>query len=49
MRRPRQFARGFTLVEAIVVIVITGVIAGMVAVFIRTPVEGYMDASDAPG
>lgn len=36
--------RGFTLVEAIVVIVITGIIAGMVAVFIRAPVQGYMDA-----
>lgn len=37
-------ARGFTLVEAIVAIVITGIIAGMVAVFIRAPVDGYMDA-----
>ena len=40
-----RYARsaGFTLVEAIMVIVITGVIAGMVAVFIRAPVEGYVD------
>lgn len=37
-------SRGFTLVEAIVVIVITGIIGGMVAVFIRSPVQGYMDA-----
>lgn len=37
-------ARGFTLIEAIVVIVITGIIGGMVAVFIRSPVDGYMDA-----
>ena len=37
-------ARGFTLVEAVVVIVITGIIGGMVAVFIRSPVQGYMDA-----
>jgi MSHA biogenesis protein MshO len=36
-------ARGFTLVEMIVVIVITGIIAGMVAVFIKRPVEGYVD------
>jgi MSHA biogenesis protein MshO len=35
--------RGFTLVEMIMVIVITGIIAGMVAVFIATPVKGYVD------
>lgn len=34
---------GFTLFEMIVVIVITGIIAGMVAVFIKTPVEGYFN------
>lgn len=40
-----QFSRGFTLVEMIVVIVITGVIAGMVAIFIRSPVQGYVDSA----
>lgn len=35
---------GFTLVEAIVVIVITGILAGMVAVFIKAPVDGYIDS-----
>lgn len=35
--------RGFTLVEAIVVIVITGTLAAIVAVFIRSPVDGYLD------
>lgn len=37
--------RGFTLVEAITVIVITGILAGMVAVFIARPVQGYMDSA----
>ncbi|MBL0207127.1 MAG: type II secretion system protein [Propionivibrio sp.] len=47
MHHSAHFARtrGFTLIEAIVAIVITGIIAGMVAVFIRSPVEGYMDAA----
>lgn len=35
---------GFTLVEAIMVIVITGIVGAAVAVFIRTPVRGYLDA-----
>ena len=35
---------GFTLLEAVVVIVITGIISAMVAVFIRAPVEGYIDS-----
>ncbi|MBB3219661.1 prepilin-type N-terminal cleavage/methylation domain-containing protein [Pseudoduganella umbonata] len=34
---------GFTLVEAIIVIVITGIIAGMVALFIRVPVQSNID------
>jgi MSHA biogenesis protein MshO len=38
-------ARGFTLVEMIVVIVITGIIGAVVAVFIRRPVESYVDAA----
>lgn len=41
--RPRQSQHGFTLVEAIAVIVITGIIAAMVAVFIRSPIEAYVD------
>jgi MSHA biogenesis protein MshO len=36
--------RGFTLVEAVIVIVITGIIAAVVAVFIRTPVDSYFDS-----
>lgn len=36
-----KHSTGFTLVEMIMVIVIVGVIAAMVAVFIKAPVEGY--------
>lgn len=36
--------RGFTLVEAIIVIVLTGVLSGMMAVFIMRPLESYADA-----
>jgi MSHA biogenesis protein MshO len=35
---------GFTLIEMIMVIVITGIIAGIVAVFITAPVQGYVDS-----
>jgi len=35
---------GFTLIEALMVIVITGILAAVVAVFIRAPVEGYFDS-----
>ncbi len=37
--------RGFTLVEMIVVMVITGIIGGMVAMFIKAPVQGYVDSA----
>lgn len=41
----RGSQRGFTLVESIMVIAITGAIAGVVAVFIQGPVRGYFDAA----
>ncbi|MCF8211533.1 MAG: type II secretion system GspH family protein [Rhodoferax sp.] len=37
----RNGARGFTLVELILVIVILGVIGGMVSVFMRSPIDAY--------
>ena len=46
MRRkfnPLTDLRGFTLLEMIVVIVVTGIIGGTVAVFVRTPVQAYLD------
>lgn len=39
-----QHQAGFTLVEAIIVIVVTGILAAVVAVFIRAPVDGYLDS-----
>lgn len=39
-------ARGFTLIEAIIAITVLGILGGMVAVFIRGPIEAYIDSSD---
>jgi MSHA biogenesis protein MshO len=44
MRKVHKLHFGFTLIEMIMVIVITGILAGMVAVFIAKPVEGYADS-----
>jgi MSHA biogenesis protein MshO len=41
----RRAACGFTLTEAVMVIVITGILAGMVAVFIQKPVQGFFDTA----
>jgi len=41
--KPRK--HGFTLIEMVVVITITGILAAAVAVFIRRPVEAYVDVA----
>lgn len=42
---PLSSERGFTLIEAIIVITITATIAAVVAVFIKTPIQGYFDSA----
>lgn len=44
MMRAANRQAGFTLVEAIMVMVIIGVLGAMVVVFIRTPIQGYQDS-----
>jgi MSHA biogenesis protein MshO len=41
----RQQVQGVTLIEMVIVISITAIIAGAVAVFIARPIEGYRDAT----
>ena len=38
-------SKGFTLVEMIMVIVITGIIGGIVAVFLKAPIQQYTDVA----
>ena len=45
MRQTAHNLRGFTLIEMIMVITLTGILAGMVAVFIKAPVDSYIDMS----
>ena len=44
MNRLRRIA-GFTLAEAVVVIAVLGIISAGIALFIRTPIEGYIDSA----
>lgn len=41
MQNSRALQHGFTLLEAVVVIVVTAIIASVVTVFMRAPIEGY--------
>lgn len=45
MRIERRNQAGFTLVEMIMVITITGIIGGIVAMFLRAPIQQYMDVA----
>jgi MSHA biogenesis protein MshO len=42
---PCRTGAGFTLIEAVIVITLTGIIAAVVAVFIAKPVQGYADSA----
>lgn len=44
-RRRLAAQRGFTLIEVIIAIVVTGIISGMVATFMVLPIQGYIDSS----
>ena len=41
----KQRQRGFTLIELVMVIVIMGVIGAMVSVFMRAPIDAYLDSA----
>jgi len=45
----RQLQRGFTMVELIMVIVILGVISGVVAVFMKNPIDAYFATARRSG
>ncbi len=45
MQRHRKSQCGFTLIEMIVVMVITGILGSIIAIFISGPVQGYLDSA----
>ena len=44
-RRASNRQAGFTLLEAVLVIVLTGIVGAFVAVFLRAPIDAYLDQS----
>lgn len=42
---PSSAIAGFTLIEVIVSIIVTAILAGMIALFVRWPVQAYVDAT----
>jgi MSHA biogenesis protein MshO len=49
MTRHNPAARGFSLIEAIIAIVITGIVAGMISVFMVLPITAYFDSTRRAG
>ena len=45
-QQTRSRLRGFTMIEAIIAIVLIGILGGMVAVFIRAPLQAYFDTAN---
>lgn len=43
IRREQLAAYGFTLIEMVIVIIITGIIGSMTAMFLKAPIEQFMD------
>lgn len=43
--RPRALQAGFTLVEAVIVIMLTGIVASIVSVFIVAPIKSYLSTA----
>lgn len=41
----KKLQTGFTLIEAVMVIAITGIVAAVVAVFMQAPIQGYFDSA----
>ena len=42
---PNQYTKGFSLIELIIVIVISGILAGIITSFITQPIQGFIDLS----